>query len=164
MQVLRNKEDNVVSPILPSLGLTGEGSPSVWSRLSHARHSSRFGGISSRTDALLQAQACPILPPAWAWSDRAVIPVYPLDQTTKSFPVPERWALAPTSVSAMEIDLYIICTHFRHSAISATRKSGILIPLATDAMKSAVATPQIETDAAGKRRQRRWMPWVIATS
>ena len=51
------------------------------------------------------------------------------------------WCLAPTPVSAIETELLILWIHFRDSAISPTRKTGILIRLATDATTNSIETP-----------------------
>ena len=70
-----------------------------------------------------------------------------LEQTKQSFPVPETWVawpLAPTPMSAIETELLILWAHFRDSASSSTRKTGIFMRLATDATTNSIETPSFQ--------------------
>ena len=69
-----------------------------------------------------------------------------LEQTKQSFPVPKTWVvscLAPTPVSAIEIEPLILCAGFPDFAISSTRKTGIFFQVITDVTTNLIETPDL---------------------
>ena len=109
----RTKEDNASGPLHDPSDETMKTPPHRGPNPSHARHSSKFAGISSRTDPPFHAQSGPVFPTPSTWSGRAEILEHALEQTKHSFPVPKRWVpIAPTPVSAIEIELHILCDGF----------------------------------------------------
>ncbi len=90
----------------------------------------------------LKSQTSPFLPAAKGWSSRPEVLEHALEQTKQSFPVPERWVpIAPTPVSAIEIELQIICDGFSGFGHFVDQNTWDFFRVATDATINSIESP-----------------------